>query len=299
MTMAAGNITSEMQMSLNDLTMELQSLGLKPTFNSCRNTMELSDCLLSTSWALINLVHCGAMGLHESKHASDREALLLSEKESLESKLGQLRSQIDSKEKLLAKKEITLLKIEADQKNLRDTIKKQKHEIAELLARLEIQERDFKHDSRKQEAQFDALREKVRKSIGVGMLKYQHPVCVERVSSGLGSLEIQDRAPDETILLQSTLQRLKAVNCILVDENLMLRNALKLIYNDVSVILSMADEIQGTGSNKIQDSFPEHLFQLPLAYCMKKLTTMREEQIQKLHNKMKSGPCSKCSDRIN
>lgn len=129
---------------------------MKATFKDYSSPTELSEYLLSTSWALINLVHCSALGLNESKNSRDREALLLSENQSLEvsfspkfdfpnsaavlmsrissliflqSKLVQLRTQAEAQEKLLAKEKGNTLKIETEQKKLKEKIQKQKCEV--------------------------------------------------------------------------------------------------------------------------------------------------------------------------
>lgn len=290
--MADGGISSEVQLSLNDLALELQSLGLKHGFKDCCNTTELSEYLLSTSWELINLVHCTVLGLNDSKHATDREALLISENQTLESKLSSLRDQLDAKEKMLVSEKGTMFRMEVEQKKLQDSIQKQKQQIAQLCSRLGSQERDFHNELKKQEAQIDALREIVRKSVGIG--RNHFPGHVERLRSGLGSLELKERLSDEAVLQQTTVNRLKSVNCTLVGENLMLRDALKLIHSDVNVVLNLTGASQPAAARKVPEAFPDNMFQMPLAYSMKKMTAIRQDQISKLFEIVRSRSCLNC-----
>lgn len=273
-------ISDEMQLSLRDLSEELKSLGIKSDIKKDSSETELCEALLNTTWLLINLIHSNAMGLKEPcRNTCNRELLLTSEKQSLEIKLDSLQSKVNKKDKIINEEKQKVLRRETELKEINEAFLKQKKVITSLTAQSERQERDFKLQSSKLEAVNEDLREMVRKSIGVA----HHPLSVERLGDILGSASVSSgelSAAEET-----TLNRLKSANQTLVGENLMLRDALKWIHQDISRLVSHRTH---TKDEDIEDIFglQDSIFTLPLSRSMKKVKEIRLHQISQLNNIM-------------
>ncbi|KAK3919102.1 Laminin subunit gamma-3 [Frankliniella fusca] len=278
MARAAAKISSDTLSSLHELSVELETLGILPLIDpTAGSSEELFEAVLHSAWMLINLVHKSSMGLsNSSQNSSDREALLHSEKLSLQLKLEALKKELASKDDLLSRELMNVYKVQEEKKRLDLKIQKQTHLITQLTNKLKTQEKNLHHEVLRLEAQCEQLRELVRKYNGVG----SHQLMVESIHNNMASLSASDISAAYLDILKTTQDRLKSSNSILIGENLMLRDALKLLHHDIHQLL---ESIKRTDLKEIA----LEAFRLPLEFTLSGLKELRQEQIQMLYNTLK------------
>lgn len=279
MARPAETIPEELRLSIQDLSMELESLGLKPIKKQHYDGfVQLSEALLSSAWMLVNLVHGRSMGFNDKHQVSDREALLHSEMQSVQSELEELKREVKVKDMALSSAREDMRQMDKKLLSQSEEIVKQKNISTQLMAKLQTQERDFRHDAIKRESEIEYLRNSIRKSLGVGRPQSFH---VERLAGPINMLSVSDSDRNEVIQLhEATINRLKSTNQTLVGENLSLREALKTFHLDIQQILE--NRIKQQGDKFAVPTLPENIFALPLSYCTNKIKEIRNQQMSGL-----------------
>lgn len=276
MAAVVADMSSDTLSSLHELSVELTSLGLKPSINHTSSSpVELCKGLLNSAWMLINLIHSRSMGLNNSSQtSSERECFLRSENQSLEVKLESLKKDVASKDEMLAKEVNNVYKLQGEIKTQNLKIQKQKHVITQLTDKLRSHEKDFQHEVLRLEAQCEQLREMVRKSLGMG----SRPILGGTVEDKLATLDVSDISTENHDRLITTLNRLKSSNSGLIQENLTLRDALQLLHQDIQQVLGLSKHSAATSSNLALEAF-----RLPVEFSLKQLKKLRQDQIKMLH----------------